>query len=46
MNEKEVCFLKVKKDYLRFLKKQEIFGKSEAAKIESLKKSTYPCHFG
>ena len=45
MKEKEDCFLKVKKDYLRFLKKQEIFGKSEAAKIESLKKIYIPMSF-
>ena len=38
MKEKGNCFLTVKKDYLRFLKKEEIFGKSKAAKIESLKK--------
>ena len=38
MKEKEDCFLKVKKDYLRFLKKEEIFEKSKAVKIESLKK--------
>ena len=36
MKEKEDCFLKVKSDYLRFLKKEEIFGKSKAAKIKAL----------
>ena len=45
MKEKEDCFLKVKKDYLRFLKKEEIFGKSKAAKIESLKKIYIPMSF-
>ena len=45
MKEKEDCFLTVKKDYLRFLKKEEIFGKSEAAKIESLKKIYIPMSF-
>ena len=38
MKEKEDCFLKVKKDYLRFLNKEKIFNKSKVAKIESLKK--------
>jgi len=45
MKEKEDCFLKVKKDYLSFLKKEEIFGKSEAANIESLKKIYIPMSF-
>ena len=41
----EDCFLKVKKDYLIFLKKEEIFGKSKAAKIKSLKKIYIPMSF-
>ena len=45
MKEKEDCFLTVKKDYLKFLKKEEIFGKSKAAKIESLKKVYIPMSF-
>ena len=45
MKEKEDCFLKVKKDYLRFLKKEEIFGKSKAAKIKILKKIYIPMSF-
>ncbi len=38
MKEKKDCFLKVEKDYLRFLNKEKIFNKSKVAKIESLKK--------
>ena len=45
MKEKEDCFLKVKKDYLRFLKKEKIFHKSKVAKIESLKKIYIPMSF-
>ena len=41
----EDCFLKVKKDYLFFLKKEEIFGKSKATKIKSLKKIYIPISF-
>ena len=36
MKEKEDCFLKVKKDYLRFLNKEKIFDKSKVAKIKNL----------
>ena len=45
MRERQDCFLKVKEDYLRFLKKEEIFDKSKAAKIESLKKIYIPMSF-
>ncbi len=45
MKETEVCFLKVKKDYLKFLSKERIFEKSKAAKIESLKKIYIPISF-
>ena len=45
MKEKEDCFLKVKKDYLRFLNKEKIFDKSKTAKIESLKKIYIPMSF-
>ena len=45
MKEKEDCFLKVKKDYLRFLNKEKIFDKSKVAKIESLKKIYIPMSF-
>ena len=36
MKEEDDCFLKVKKDYLRFLNKEKIFDKSKVEKIESL----------
>jgi len=45
MKEKEDCFLKVRKDYLRFLNKEKIFDKSKVAKIESLKKIYIPMSF-
>ena len=45
MKEKEDCFLKVKKDYLKFLNKEKIFDKSKVAKIESLKKIYIPMSF-
>ena len=45
MKEKEDCFLKVKKDYLRFLNKEKIFDKSKVDKIESLKKIYIPMSF-
>jgi len=45
MKEKEDCFIKVKKDYLRYLNKEKIFGKSKVAKIESLKKIYIPMSF-
>ena len=45
MKEKQDCFLKIKKDYLRFLKKEKIFGKSQSINIKSLKKSYIPMAF-
>ena len=45
MKEKEDCFLKVKGHYLKFLKKEKIFGKSKASRIESLKKIYIPMSF-
>ena len=45
MKEKEDCFIKVKRDYLRFLNKEKIFDKSKVAKIESLKKTYIPMSF-
>jgi len=45
MKEKEDCFLKVEKDYLKFLNKEKIFDKSKVDKIESLKKIYIPMSF-
>ena len=45
MKEKENCFIKVKKDYLRYLNKEKIFDKPKVAKIESLKKIYIPMSF-
>jgi len=45
MKEKEECFLKVKKDYLRFLNKEKIFNKSKVRKLENLKKIYIPMSF-
>ena len=45
MNKTESCFLKVKNDYLKFLKKEKIFNKSKSVKIKILKlmmESTIP----
>ena len=39
------CFFKVKKDYLKFLKKEKIFDKSIVNKIENLKKIYIPMSF-
>ena len=39
MKETEDCFLKVKNDYLKFLSKEKIYGKSTVARISSLKKT-------
>jgi len=39
------CCEKVKKDYLKFLSKEKIFGKSAASKILSLKKIYIPISF-
>ncbi len=45
MKEKEECFLKVKKDYLRFLNKEKIFKQSREATIKILKKTYIPMSF-
>ena len=45
MKETEECFLKVKNDYLKLLRKEKIFDKSTAAKIASLKKNYIPMSF-
>ena len=45
MKEKEDCFIKVNREYLRFLNKEKIFDKSKVAKIESLKKIYIPMSF-
>jgi D-glycerate 3-kinase len=39
------CFDNVKEDYLKFLNKEKIFGKSKAEKITSLKKIYIPISF-
>ena len=45
-NEKAVdCFLKVKKDYLKFLNKEKIFDQSIATKIASLRRIYIPMSF-
>jgi len=36
------CFLKVKKDYLKFLAREKIFNKSEQMKIVSLRRNYIP----
>ena len=45
MKETEDCFLKVEKDYLKFLRREKIFNKSKAAKIRSLKNTFIPMSF-
>ena len=45
MKEVENCFLKVKKDYLKFLSKEKIFSQSTAEKIKSLKNYYIPMSF-
>ena len=45
MKESEDCFLKVKKDYLKFLKKEKIFNKSKITKMNNLKKNYIPISF-
>ena len=45
MKEAEECFLKVKNDYLKFLRKEKIIDKSKANKIISLKKIYIPMSF-
>ena len=39
------CFKRVKKDYLKFLNKEKVFGKSKAEKIKILKKFYIPMSF-
>jgi len=45
MKETEDCFLKVKNDYLSFLRKEKIFDKSTESKILSLKRTYIPISF-
>ena len=45
MKKTEDCFLKVKKDYLRFLSKEKIFDQSTESKILSLKRIYIPISF-
>ena len=45
MKETEDCFLKVKNDYLKFLRKEKIFNKSKSAKLKILKKTYIPISF-
>ena len=45
MTETEDCFLKVRKDYLKFLSKEKIYGESLRAKIIRLKKFYIPLSF-
>ena len=45
MKEAEVCFLKVRNDYLNFLSKEKIFDQSKAKKIKNLKKTYIPMSF-
>ena len=45
MKETEDCFLKVKNDYLSFLRKEKIFDKSTESQITSLKRTYIPISF-
>jgi len=45
MKEIEECFLKIKNDYLKYLKNEKIFVKSTSAKIENLKKIYIPLSY-
>jgi len=45
MREIEDCFLKIKSDYLKYLNKEKIFGKSKIAKMKNLKKIYIPMSF-
>ena len=45
MKETEDCFLKVKNDYLNFLRKEKIFDKSTESKILNLKRIYIPISF-
>ena len=41
----EDCFLRIKKDYSKFLKKEKIFDKSRATQITNLKRIYIPLSF-
>jgi len=45
MKKTEDCFLKVKNDYLSFLRKEKIFNKSTKSKILNLKRIYIPISF-
>ena len=45
MKRTEDCFLKVKKDYLRFLSKEKIFDQSTESKMLSLRRTYIPISF-
>ena len=45
MKKTKDCFLKVKNNYLKYLSKERIFGKSKTVKIKSLKKIYIPMSF-
>ena len=45
MKKTKECFLKVKKDYIKFLKKEKIFNKSQEKKMIILKKNYIPMSF-
>ena len=45
MKKKKECFLKVKKDYIKFLKKEKIFNESQKKKMMILKKNYIPISF-
>ncbi len=45
MKKTEDCFLKVKNDYLKFLNKEKIFGKSITDKITNLRRIYIPMSF-
>ena len=45
MREIEDCFFKVKKDYLKFLRKEKIFSQSKENKIKNLKDHYIPMSF-
>ena len=45
MNNIQDCFLKTRKNYLKFLKKEKIFKKSNRHQIQSLKNIYIPLSF-
>ena len=45
MTQTKDCFLKVKNDYLKFLRNEKIFNQSKETKIENLKKTYIPTSF-